>query len=74
MPGYFIKKYGSLIILSLITSILFDYRVLQAFETIVDTFITQENIMKILVIEEEVNLIAEQVSIYGNQLDILPYF
>ena len=60
--------------LSLIASILFDYRVLQAFETIVDTFISQENFTKIFVIEEDMALIAEQVSIYGNQLYILSYF
>ena len=41
---------------------MFDYRILQAFEAIVGTLITQENFTEILVIEEDMALIAEKVS------------
>ena len=43
-------------------SILFVYRIVQAFESILDTLIDQENFTNIRVIEEDVTLIAEQVS------------
>ena len=59
--------------LSLIVSILFDYRIVQAFEAIIDTLISQENFTKIFVIEEDMALIAEQVSAWGKQQYILPY-
>ena len=40
----------------------FVFRIVQSFETIVDTLISQENFTEVLVIEEDVALIAEQVS------------
>ena len=49
--------------LSLISFILFDYRIVQAFESIVDTLINQENVTETRVIEEDVALITEQVSV-----------
>ena len=49
--------------LSQIPFILFDYRIVQAFESIVDTLISQENVSEIVVIEEDVALITEQVSV-----------
>ena len=52
-------------------SALFDYRIVQVFETIVDILISQENFTKVLVIEEDMALIAEQVSAWENQLEIL---
>ena len=46
-------------------------RIVQSFESIIDTLISQETFTDILVIEEDVALIAQQVSALGNQLCIL---
>ena len=52
----------------LVSSIL---RIVQAFESIVDTLISQDNITEIRVIAEDVDLIAKQVSVRANQPCIL---
>ena len=41
-------------------------RIVQSFETIVDTLISQENFTEVRVIEEDVALVAGQVSNYGS--------
>ena len=47
---------------SLISSTVFDYRIVQAFESIVDTLISQDNFKEVRVIEDELALIAKRVS------------
>ena len=41
-------------------------RIVQSFEIIVEVLISQENFTEVLVIEDDVALIAEEVSALGN--------
>ena len=58
----------ALAVYSLISYVL---RIDQAFDTIVDTLISQDNVTEIHVIVEEMVLITKQVSVWGKQQCIL---